>query len=463
MATQKSKVSAKEAWGVREEGKDWKFDRRMAAHLYRRAGFGATSEALDAAVKMGMEKAVKGILNPGAGEGGVNLGAFEKETAELGAMAMNTGNVHNLGAWWLHRMLGTPDQLQEKLVLFWHGHFATSAAKVTNIRMMKQHDELLRKYAKGSFRKFVQAMSKDPAMLFWLDSTTNRKIRPNENYAREVMELFCLGEGNYTEKDIKEVARAFTGWEVRRKKFVFNKRQHDEGEKRILGKVGNFNGDDAVRIILDQKAGPRFIAKKLCRYFVAEEPELGDGVVEGLAKVIRKHDYEMGPVMERLLMSRVFYSGMSVGRRVKSPVEMAVGLLRSLRGSGSTTELDRALARLGQGLYYPPNVKGWDGGRTWINSSTLRGRANLVGKLLGEKGARFGMRRNRGLSRVAAGAGVDGAEGLVRWVYDLLLAVEPPGDVTKGLVKLAKGIKDGDERVRKVVHAVGTLPEFQLA
>jgi len=439
---------------------------RLAAHLFRRAGFGATTAEIDAAVRDGYTATIAQLFNPNHGAAASAARAdntapdkFESQMATLGSTMMAAGNPQALSSWWLFRMLFTPDQLLEKTTLFWHGHFATSAAKVDDARLMMQHNELLRSHALGKFEPFVQAISRDPAMLLWLDAASNRKIRPNENYARELMELFCLGVGHYTEDDIKQVARAFTGWEVVRDEFRFNKYQHDEGSKSFLGKTGNFNGDDAVKIVLEQPAAPRFIAAKLVKFFVAEEPALSAEVVEPLAKQLRENGFDVKPVIHRMLSSNVFFSGHAVGRMIKSPVSLAIGMLRALEARTNMNSVAQRLQQLGQAVFYPPNVKGWDAGRTWINSSTLLGRANLVRSIVDMKESVFA---GATLGDLAEKHGKKSAESIVDWLLSLLVAVDLPREVRERLIKVAETNGDRSRTIANVVHAVGALPEFQL-
>ncbi|MCH7729352.1 MAG: DUF1800 family protein, partial [Planctomycetes bacterium] len=262
------------AWSPFEPDKNRPWNIRLAAHLYRRAGFAANSHELEEAVRKTPAEVVRQLTNPKKDE------AAEQDLDDLGKAILARRSPQSLSAWWLYRMLHTQDQLLEKTTLFWHGHFATSAAKVDDAKAMMDQHELLRRNAMGDFKKMVHAISRDPAMLIYLDSTENKKTQPNENYARELMELFCLGLGNYTEKDIQEIARCFTGWEVRRGKFVFNKYQHDKGEKAFLGRRGRFGGEDAIRIVVAQDAAPRFIVEKLIRYFVFDEPRPPAALIE---------------------------------------------------------------------------------------------------------------------------------------------------------------------------------------
>ena len=448
------------AWAPYEPHRDGPFTRRRAAHLYRRAGFGATPAEVDEAVKLGPAAAVERLCRPARTQAAE---LFERTLDALAARAAAAGNAQQLPAWWLYRMRGTPDPLLEKLTLFWHGHFATSAAKVENKRLMLAQNELLRRHARGPFGDTVRAVSRDPAMLVYLDSTTSRRIRPNENYARELLELFCLGAGNYTEHDIRELARAFTGREVRAGQFAFNPVQHDTGTKTLLGRSGNYDGDAAVGVILDHPAAPRFIARKLIRFFAFDEPSPPDPLVEPLAGHLRDNGSHIGSAVELLLRSNLFFSEHSIGRKVRSPVELCVGLLRAL---GATTNLLNAadgLSELGQLPFFPANVKGWDGGRAWINSSTLLGRANFVRRLLTAKETNY---EGGGLAPQLDAAGATSPEQTVDWLLELLVAVPVPAEARAALVNFAAaptGAAGRERRLRELVHVVSTLPEFHLA
>ena len=444
------------AWSPWEPTPEAPFDRRAAAHLFRRAGFGATTAELDLAVKSGPAATVAALFAETP-----ESTAFQQETDQLAHTVLATGNPERLSSWWLYRMLGTPDSCREKTTLFWHGHFATSAAKVTEPHMMLAQYNLLREHAWSPFEPLVQEMSKNPAMLIWLDSTTNRKTHPNENYAREVMELFCLGTGNYTEQDIQQVARAFTGWEIQRGRYRFDRFQHDYGSKTILGRTGKFDGTEAVKIILEQPAAPRFIASKLFRFYLMDEPEPPTELIEPLAHQLRENGFRTGPLLETLFASNLFFSAHAMGRQIRSPVELGVGLLRSLEGTTNVYRLADQLASLGQNVFFPPNVKGWDGGRTWINSSTLLGRANLVRELVRSGESRFAA--DAGLSDVADRAGVETPDQVVDWLLELLVAVPVPQPAREPLVVLAsERSSDRNQQVARVVQAIGALPEFQL-
>jgi uncharacterized protein (DUF1800 family) len=298
-------------------------------------------------------------------------------------------------------------------------------------------------------------------MLIYLDSATNRRIHPNENFARELMELFTLGVGNYTERDIKDVARAFTGYEVLGDVFHFDRGQHDVGTKSFLGQAGNFDGDDAVRIILQQPAASRFIARKLIRFFVFDEPSAPDALVEPLAHDLRAQEFQIGRTVGRILSSNLFFSEHAIGRKVRSPVELGVGLLRALDATTNLVQVAQGVAGLGQSLFQPPNVKGWDGGRAWINSSTLLGRVNFVGAILNASETQFGSSAD--LATVAKNAGATTPRQCVDWLIELLVAVPIPQNAQSALLDLAKDDgRDRNQVLRDVIHAMSALPEFQL-
>ena len=460
MASDLTKLDPAWAWATYEPDAARPWSRALAAHLYRRAGFGATPAELDEALKAGAVATVDRLCNPPESPAAEQ---FDQSVESLAQRTAAGGNPQSLPAWWLYRMQGTGDPLLEKLTLFWHGHFATSAAKVEKPRMMLAQNEMLRGHARGKFAAMVRAVSRDPAMLVYLDSTSNRRIRPNENYARELLELFCLGVGNYSERDIKEVARAFTGWEVRADQFAFNHIQHDTGTKSFLGRSGNFDGDEAVGVILEQPAAATFIARKLIRFFAFDEPAAPDALVEPLAGELRKNDFEIAPAVRRLLGSNLFFSEHAVGRKVRSPVELCVGMLRALDATTNLVKAAQGLAELGQALFFPPNVKGWDGGRAWINSSTLLGRANFVSRLLTAGETRF---HRGGLGPLLESAGATTPGRTVDWLLETLVAVPVPGEARATLVDLASagsGTAARDRRISEVIRAISTLPEFQLA
>lgn len=283
--------------------------------------------------------------------------------------------VRNLNLAWIREMVNSDAQLREKMSLFWHGHFA---CRNLNVFYQQGLVNVIRTNALGSFRDLLHEVSKTAAILNFLNNQQNRKDHPNENFAREVMELFTLGRGNYTEKDIKESARAFTGWSANfQGDFVFRKQQHDFGEKTFLGKTGNFDGDDVLDIILEEKQAARFISQKIYKFFVNEitpDPER----TEWLANRFYKNDYDISKLLEDIFTSDWFYDELNIGTKIKSPVELLVGIQRMLPMKLENEEALILLQRvLDQQLFYPPNVAGWPGGRTWIDSSSLMMRLRI--------------------------------------------------------------------------------------
>jgi len=287
-----------------------------------------------------------------------------------------------LRGWWYQEMLTTPTPLTEHMTLFWHNHFVSSQQKVKSAQMMFKQNALLRRYALGNFGELLHAVAKDPAMIVYLDNATNRKGEPNENFAREVMELFTLGMGNYTEQDVKEAARAFTGWSLDRStgEFHFYPRLHDQGIKTVLGQSGDFDGDAVLDILLAQPQTAELITTKLWREFVSPTPDAKE--VKHLAKIFRDSHYEMQPLLRALFTSDAFYAKENRAALVKSPVELLVGTLRQFDIEGLDPRLLAFSGRqLNQDLFGPPNVKGWPGGEDWVNSTTLLARKQVLARL----------------------------------------------------------------------------------
>jgi len=385
---------------------------RLAAHLLRRAGFGGSPADVARVGSLSMHEAVDELVhfpspdtlpaNPAlpdetlldgeifdrirddggaaaarsAGDSGlVDLLRQRRQTERQGIIAAQI--------WWLNRMIATAAPLQEKMTLFWHGHFTTAAVQkgVTPAEAVTQN-ELFRSFALGDMRALTQQISLDPAMLKYLDNIRNDRTHPNENYARELMELFTLGIGNYSEQDVREAARAWTGLRIRRgtEDVWLNPRLHDDGTKTFLGRTGDFSGTDIVDIIFEQPAAARFIAANLLDFFVYNDPE--PQLVEAVADLVRKNNFNLQPVMSTILRSNVFYSDRAYRALVKSPVEFVVGSCKLFDIAQVTPQTLRALARMGQVLFYPPNVKGWPGGSTWLNSTTMLARENFANSLM---------------------------------------------------------------------------------
>ncbi|MGB8267458.1 MAG: DUF1800 domain-containing protein [Candidatus Velthaea sp.] len=352
------------------------FGPRQAAHLLRRAGFGGSSAEVANTQRLGMEGAVMSLMHPHADE------AFPAYPPTDTLYNVNFG-VRRSGTqnWWLDRMLRTNRPLVEKMTFFWHGHFATSIDKVPAALMANQI-ALFRQQGLGNFRTLLAAVSVDPAMTIWLDNRSNTKAHPNENYAREVMELFALGLGNYTEDDVKNAARALTGWtyDGKTQTVVYNAKLHDDGLKTFLGQTGPFGLDDIVAIIVSQPVHQRFISRALLEYFVYSDPE--PELIEGVAQAYALSGYDIAKTLGTILRSNVFYSTRAYRALPKSPVEFTIGLLRYAGATQIPANLAAAQKRMGQELLAPPSVKGWDGGPAWINTNTLLARFNYVNALV---------------------------------------------------------------------------------
>ncbi len=286
----------------------------------------------------------------------------------------STAALKTLNLAWLDQMIKSPQQLREKMSLFWHGHFAT---RVVNIFYQQQLLDVIRTKALDNFGDLLKEVSKSAAMINFLNNNQNRKGHPNENFAREVMELFTLGRGNYSENDVKEAARAFTGWGANVKgEFVFRPNQHDDGEKTFLGKTGNFNGDDILNILLEQKQTARFITQKIYKHFV--NAQIDANRIEWLAARFYEQHYSISALLTDIFTSDWFYREENIGSKIKSPVELLVGIRRLLPMEIQNEEVQILMQRLlGQILFYPPNVAGWPGGKNWIDSSSLMMRLRI--------------------------------------------------------------------------------------
>lgn len=485
---------------------DRMFGYEQARHLLWRAGFGGNDVQIHALVDMGPEAAVdllvdytnvpsepdpidafdKDIMTPLSTEERRSqrlatqrqdedtLAAFRNK--RQAAQRADRAQMRDLQEWWLTRMIQTARPLEEKLTLFWHGHFATSYRSVEDSYHIYQQNRMLRGNA-TSYPMLLRGIIRDPAMLRYLNNNRNIKSNPNENLAREIMELFSLGEGNYTEDDIKDGARALTGYGFDDDAFVFRRGAHDSGPKQILGMRGTIDGDGFVNAILRHQACAPYMANRLYRFFVADvpgQPEDLDGIhrvaVRKLADTLRRSGYDLRPMLKQLFRSRHFYSDSVVGQKIKSPTELVVGAVRSL---GVPTRdmrlLIAGLERMGQNLFYPPSVKGWDGGRAWINTATLFVRQNTLLYLI------TGQREN---GRAPRNANFD-----PRRAFPMLINPDAPadsGEVAGRMLELAVGRRDpvaveilsnaadengGVERgnvLTGLLVLITSMPEYQL-
>ncbi len=496
-----------------------RWDLAMASHLMRRAGFGGTVEEIGGLVQMGPAKGVESLVNyrnikdegtevefgdltaPGMGpqaRGGkagltgqmVNaMPAEEKKAFNQIQNAAQRAKEEEIRLWWLDRMVRTKRPLEEKMTLFWHGLFVSSSVSVKQTYLLYKQNQLLRQFATGNYRTLALEISRDPAMLIYLNNNQNVKAHPNENYARELMELFTLGIGNYTEQDIKESARSFSGWTNNGDEFVFRPAQHDTGIKMFLGRVGNINGDDIVDIIFQQPACAKYIATRLLKFFAVDEPS--DDIVMALAGVIKQHQYEIAPALQAMFASRWFYSQEVMVRQIKSPVQLIVGSLRGLGVNMSQPQqVVNALRTMGQDLLASPPVKGWDGGRAWINTSTLFARYNLpaylgTGQLPAASKqatpanaktqyAEFDSGWNPQVDLAAAGGGAVTTDGVVDLYIHKLLGFPLDPRKRDDLIEFMNGTGDtkshlhdptlaeSDRRTRGLVHLIMAMAEYQL-
>lgn len=366
-------------------------------HLLWRAGFGPMAEEfnqlttvsqksyLEALFKFSSrapvyidvaDTALKGLV--------MGMGEVTKQNSQLSEeekrrfRVQSRQDIKNLNLTWLNEMVNSEQQLREKMALFWHGHFAS---RNLNILYQQQLLDVIRRNALGNFGDLLKGVSKSAAMINFLNNNQNRKGRPNENFAREVMELFTLGRGHYTETDVKEAARSFTGWGANvAGEFVFRRAQHDDNRKTFLGKSGNFTGEEVLEILLEQKQTARFITQKVYRYFVNEQVD--ENKINWLAERFYQSHYSIQSLMKDIFSSDWFYDEKNIGSRIKSPVELIVGIRRMLPMTIQNEESQLLLQRLlGQLLFYPPNVAGWPGGKNWIDSSSLMLRMQIPQKI----------------------------------------------------------------------------------
>ncbi len=503
------RIDPAEAWQAWQPCAGDPWGRKWAAHLYRRAGFGPRPEDLAEAERLGLEGTLDLLLR-----GRPHADEVLETLADVGRVAAERDDGgHQLRGWWLYCMLQGGHPLREKMTLFWHNHFATSLVKVQDPALMFRQNTLLRMQALGRFGPLLQAISRDGAMLVWLDSNSNVKGHPNENFAREVMELFSLGVGHYTEKDVREAARAFTGWRMEGGGFAFDARLHDGGSKTVLGQTGNWDGGDVVRIVLQQPAVARFLVRKLYHYLVSEKAEPPDALLEPLCSSFRRSDYDIAGLVRTILASRHFYSAHAFRQRIKGPVEYVLGAVQSVYRRYGETESDyRPLPQqvlvvpieaIGQSLFAPPNVKGWPGGPAWLNTSTVLERDNfaealamgtlwpesspeptarnavtslilgqLVGRLTGSKPQVDAPEepappRAFDPARILDEEGSSPHEAVVAALLDRYLPGGVRPDARAKLVAfLAEGRPSGPalaRRVREAVPAILTLAEYQLA
>ncbi len=475
-------------------------DIAVMAHLMRRAGFGANRQELEDLVSRGYESVVEDLLNPGEPQR-MPDDVIRRYHNEQSAMMGN----QNPGANWLYRFISTTAPLHEKMALFWHGIFATGYPKINHGKVLMDQIRMFRRQGMGSFKTLLVELSRDPAMIAWLDNNNNHKGAINENFGRELLELFSLGVGNYTEQDIKECARAFTGWtfanteymEIRGRRdsvwpygrlswhFQYNPEDHDDGEKVFLGQRGRFNGEDIVEIICRQTATAHFFSRHLYHFFVADEPPVPQWpytpprdpeAIEELSRAYFESGYDMTQMLRVLFNSDFFKSQDSWYQKVKSPAELVAGVLR-LTGDFQRPRRDildrtRQMIYMGQQLTNPPSVEGWHQGTEWIDTGTLIERLNFASEQLGNAGKPGA---NAIIGRILADrGGTISPERLVQGCLDQLGAIRVSDGTQAALVEFAtrggdlriddRGPSDqARQRVAEVLQLVAVSPEFQRA
>lgn len=463
-------------------------ERTRIAHLLRRAGFGGTAAEIAEYQALGFEGAVERLLHPEQSP----QPALDARLDELVVdPAANPGAFAALQIEWFNRMIATKRPLQEKMALFWHGHFATANAKVRSPGLMRRQYQLFLRLGLGNFRDLAIGISKDPAMLVWLDGEKNRAKAPNENYGRELLELFLLGIGNYTEDDVKAAARAFTGWTFRGDRstvsgspyidgdFTFEEKQHDKAAKTFLGQAigppadGDWLGDGlaVIDIALRQPACARFIAGKLFRFFVWDAPDAA--TVAPFAEAFAR-DYDLRGLVRALLRSPEFSSERAYRAKTKGPAEFAAGLLRTLGLPGATRETVAATRRMGQEIFNPPNVGGWPSGLGWVSSGSILERTNYANKVVTAR------QTNANLAAFDPAALLDGKnlatpEQLADYFIGLLLDGNAPADQRGALINYLRLDDKGqpatftlnartlDSKVRGLIHLVASTPLYQLS
>jgi len=487
-----------------------KWNEATATHLLNRAAFGGTPAEIEATRKKGLAAAVGDLLDPRANSADIpapmwahprNVQATRMEitaTKERGenfqekarqVRMMEGEDIIDLRRWWLERMAKGPAPLLEKMTLFWHGHFATSVQKVRDAYWMWLQNDTLRRNAFGNFATLVKKMSRDPAMMIYLDLQQSRKEHPNENWARELMELFTVGIGNYSEQDIRESARAFTGYRIdmTTQQFRFAPFQQDRGPKNFMDHSGPLNGDEIIDILVKKPACAQFIGRKLWRFFVEDEPS--KSIVDLVAAGLQAHNYEMRPVLRELFSSAEFYSERAMRTQIKSPVQFIVQTAKLLDAPlPPPVVAQNAMRQMGQLLFAPPNVKGWDGGKTWISTSTLLFRYNFANYLINgdailppgapqrRQGGDLGFIRPAQLaeqirrepidvSKLAPAELRDKPRELVDRLSARLFQNPPAGKETDTFVQYLEARKPDtrDQTMRGLVHLMMSTPQFQLA
>jgi len=451
-------------------------DLGLMAHLYRRAGFGATRDQLEAALARGYEATVEELLHP------ENAPPLEEDVIFRFYPDMKEARqIDPAQSLWVYRMINTRRPLEEKMALFWHHLFATGFAKLNHAKVMTNQIAMFRKYALSDFRTLLVEISRDPAMIFWLDNHTNTKRVHNENYGRELLELFSMGIGNYTEDDVKNCARAFTGWSLKPTipaaqpygrfdwEFEFRPDLHDYGEKVFLGERGNFDGTDIIDIIVRQPATAQFVAMRLYTYFVSDEPD--QAAIDELTAVYKESRYDIRSMMRSLLMSDDFRSEKAYYAKVKSPAEHVAGIMRLVEDFTFPKHGIRDIALecryMGQDLMNPPSVEGWHVGKEWIDTGILVERINFAAAQVGDidkPGVRKIIDRLRAMGELTPEELVDACVQLMGPLRIREVTRTALVDFASkgGNLRLERGDRAAEQRVGEMLSMIVATREFQL-
>ena len=463
-------------------------DIALMSHLLRRAGFGAPREELEARAANGYEATVEDLLNPSTQDL-----ADRDDMMRYHPWTWRPGTLPGMGAAeWLHDMVNTANPLEEKMALFWHQVFATGVSKVDHYDDVMDMIVKFREKGMADFRELLLDMAQDPAMIYWLDNCDNHASAVNENWGRELLELFSMGVGNYTEVDVRECSRAFTGWTIQPKLprgpigrhdwfFQFKEEDHDDGEKTFLGETGNLNGEDIIRIISEQPATAQFIARHLYNFFVADEaqvpawtvtPPLDPEAIDLLTDTLIETNYDIRSTL-RVLFNSDFFKNARFAR-LKSPTEVVVGTLRLVGGAEFPApgigDLSRQPSYMGQDLLNPPSVEGWHTGAEWINSGSLMRRVNFTAELVGDI-ERPGI---KSLVERLQSQGDKSAEKVVDGCLDLMGPLEVQPESRKELIEFVgesgefawgtpKQTEESKARVSELLQLIVSLREYQYA
>lgn len=425
---------------------------RRVVHLHHRAGFAGTWEELQRDLKNGPTISVDRLL---AGQASARVEPDFVATADLLTQAsVSAGNINRLRAAWFYRMLFGPDPLGERLTLLWHDHFATANGKVQDSGLMRRQNDTFRRHCRGNFADLLNASLREPALLIYLDSPANRKAHPNENLARELMELFTLGAGRFTEADVKEAARCLTGWDVSNGEFTERPEKHDDGTKTVLGQTGPWTAIDLISLLLKQPAAAERVAYKLCREFFGENV-LSPVALKALAVRLRDYKLDIRWAVETILKSTLFFSDANLSSRVRSPVEFIIASVRALDlldPPPSTLALADWSSHMGQTIFDPPNVGGWPGGRAWIDTRGLIARTNFAATFLDGPALGRSIAYDPTVLAAKHGFGSD-PEGVLAFHHKLFFGIEAPEDLKQRSAGL---------NARKIVARMLAMPEAQL-